>query len=279
MKNRPIIFARGFSLIEIAIVLVIISVLATMVAIPLATQIEQRRVEETRKQIEVAKEALIGFAMANGRLPCPASTTSNGVASYCTLGVGGCTATTTTTAAILTHGRCSDSNGLLPAMTLGIGPVDSQGYAIDGWQDGSTAHRIRYAVSRFENPPPAVAGTFPITATNGIRTATMDIVAASPSASFHLFICGLGLVAASSSTACSVGVTTLTDRAVALIYSVGKNGSTAVASLSFDEQNNQGNNADIVFSSGDASDNFDDITSWISLNTLFAKMVIASKLP
>ena len=277
MKKRPFIFARGFSLIEIAIVLVIISVLATMVAIPLATQIEQRRVEDTRKQIEVAKEALIGFAMANGRLPCPASTTSNGVASYCTLGVGGCTATTTTTVAILTHGRCSDSNGLLPAVTLGIGPVDSQGYAIDGWQDGSTVHRLRYAVSKFENP--AAAGTFPITATNGIRTATMDIVAASPSTSSHLFICGLGLVAASSSTACSVGVTTLTDRAVALVYSVGKNGSTAFASLSFDEQNNQGNNADIVFSSGDASDNFDDITSWISLNTLFAKMVIASKLP
>ena len=244
-----------------------------MVAIPLATQIEQRRVEETRKQIEVAREALFGFAMANGRLPCPASAASNGVASYCTNGPGACGAPVTV--APPAHGRCTDSNGWLPAVTLGIGPVDSQGYAIDGWQDGSPTHRLRFAVSKFENP--AASGTFPITAANGIRAATMDTVALP--GSVHLYVCGLGLVAASSSTACSVGVTTLTDRAVALIYSVGKNGSTAFASLSFDEQNNQGNNADIVFSSGDASDNFDDITSWISLNTLFAKMVQANKLP
>ena len=267
---------KGFSLVEIAVVLVIISVLATIVAVPLATQIEQRRAEETRKQIEVAKEALFGFAMANGRLPCPAKDsllTDTGVASYCVLGTGGCTATTTTTTAILTHGRCSHSNGFLPAVTLGIGPVDAQGYAIDAWQDGSPLHRIRYAVSKFESP----AGTFPVTSANGIRTATMDNV--SLPASVHLYVCGLGLTAASSTTACSAGVTTLTDRAVAIVYSIGKNGTTAFASLSFDEQNNQGNSADIVFTGGDTSATFDDIVSWVSLNTLFARMVQAGKLP
>ena len=77
MSEFRLLLAKGFSLVEIAVVLVIISVLATIVAVPLATQIEQRRVEETRKQIEVAKEALFGFAMANGRLPCPASAVSN----------------------------------------------------------------------------------------------------------------------------------------------------------------------------------------------------------
>lgn len=267
---------NGFSLIEIAVVLLIISVLVTIVAVPLSTQLEQRRSDDTRKQIELAKEALIGFAMANGRLPCPASATSNGVSSFCTLGTGACVVTTTTTAAILTHGRCSDSNGLLPAVTLGFSPVDAQGYAIDGWQDGSTLHRIRYAVSKFEGP----TGIFPVTSKDGVRTATMDIVGADPvSPAVHLYICGTGLTAASSATACSVGVTKLTDRAVAVIYSVGNNAATAFASLSFDEQNNQGNSADIVFTSGDPNATFDDIVSWISINTLFARMVQAGKLP
>ena len=266
----------GFSLIEIAVVLVIISVLVTMVAVPLATQIEQRRGDDTRKQIELAKEALIGFAMANGRMPCPANpdpASTTGAASYCQLGTGSCTATTVTTSAILAHGKCAYSNGMLPAVTLGIAPVDAQGYAVDAWQDGSTLHRIRYAVSKFESP----AGIFPVTSTNGIRTATMDTVAIP--ASVHLYVCGLGLTAASSTTACSVGVTTLNDRAVAVVYSVGKNATTAFASLSFDEQNNQGNNADIVFTSGDTNTTFDDIVSWISINTLFARMVQAGKLP
>ena len=263
---------NGFSLIEIAVVLLIISVLVTIVAVPVATQLEQRRGDDTRKQIELAKEALIGFAMANGRLPCPASATSNGVSSFCTLVTGACTTTTTPP----THGRCSDSNGLLPAVTLGVAPVDAQGYAIDAWQDGSTLHRIRYAVSNFYftgGPTPI----YPVTSANGIRTATMDTVALP--ASVHLYVCGPGLTAASSTTDCSVGVTKLTDRAVAVVYSVGKNAATAFASLSFDEQNNQGNSADIVFTSGDPNTSFDDIVSWISINTLFARMVQAGKLP
>jgi len=105
----------------------------------------------------------------------------------------------------------------------------------------------------------------------------MDTTAATASA--HLYICGLGLAAASSTAACSGSVTTLTDRAVAVVYSLGKNGGTAFASLSFDEQNNQGAAADIVFTSGDSSATFDDIVTWVSLNTLFARMVQAGKLP
>lgn len=266
----------GFSLIEIAVVLLIISVLVTIVAVPLATQLEQRRGDDTRKQIELAKEALIGFAMANGRLPCPASPASNGVSSFCTLGTGACISTTTPQPS---HGRCSDSNGLLPAVTLGFSPVDAQGYAIDAWQDGSTLHRIRYAVSKLEYPIVG-SGIFPITASNGIQTAGMDkVVEVTPTFRAHLYVCGTGLTATSLATDCSVGVTKLTDRAVAVVYSVGANAATAFASLSFDEQNNQGNSTAIVFTSGDPNASFDDIVSWISINTLFARMVQAGKLP
>ena len=269
---------EGFSLVEIAVVLVIISVLVTIIAVPLATQIEQRRGDETRKQIELAKEALIGFAMANGRLPCPASAISNGVSSYCTSGTtGACGAPINGVPP--SHGKCTDSNGFLPAVTLGVAPVDAQGYAIDGWQDSSTLHRIRYAVSKFEIS--TATERFPITAPNGMRAAGMTVLGADPipTMAVHLYVCGTGLTTASSNTDCSVGVTKLTDRAVAVVYSVGKNATTAFASLSFDEKNNQGGSTDIVFTSGDARATFDDIVSWISLNTLFARMVQAGKLP
>ena len=269
---------EGFSLVEIAVVLVIISVLVTIVAVPLATQIEQRRGDETRKQIELAKEALIGFAMANGRLPCPASATSNGVASYCTNPDPTLPCGALIIAAPPAHGRCSDSNGFLPAVTLGVAPVDAQGYAVDGWQDSSTLHRIRYAVSKFEIP--AATERFPVTAPNGMRVAGMTALGAEPvpTMAVHLYVCGTGLTAASSNTDCS-GMTKLTDRAVAVVYSVGKNATTAFASLSFDEKNNQGGSTDIVFTSDDTSATFDDIVSWVSVNTLFARMVQAGKLP
>ena len=94
---------NGFSLVEIAVVLVIISVLIAIVAVPLATQIEQRRTEATLKQLEVIKEALIGFATAKGRLPCPATLNSAGLESFCTSATGACVWTTTEQA----HGRGS----------------------------------------------------------------------------------------------------------------------------------------------------------------------------
>ena len=259
--------ASGFSLIEIAVVLLILSVLISIVAIPISSQVEARRVEDTRKQVELAKEALMGFAVSQGKLPCPASAISNGTASYCASGTGACAATIIVQA----HGRCSDPNGFLPAVTLGISPIDAQGYAVDAWQDGSSARRILYAVSRFESP--VGSGTYPVTASSGIRTATMDTVAASP----HLYICATGLAAAPPTSNCGGSVTTLSTQAAAVIYSLGKNGTTPFAALSFDEQNNQ--NPDIVFTAGDPNATFDDIVTWVSLNVLFGRMVQANKLP
>ena len=259
---------EGFSLIEIAVVLLIISVLVSIVAIPISSQVEASRIVETRKRIELAREAIVGFAVSQGRLPCPASATSVGVSSYCVSGTGGCAATTT----LPTHGRCSDPNGFLPAVTLGISPVDAQGYAIDAWQDGADARRIRYAVSSFQSP----VGTFPLTAANGIRTATMDTIAA---ASNHLYVCATGLAIAPSTSSCGTA-TTLSTQAAAVIYSLGKNGTTAYADLGFDEKNNQdvGSN-DIVFTAGDPNSTYDDVVTWLSLNILFGRMVQANKLP
>ena len=63
--------ARGFTLIELAVVIAIVALLLGALLVPLATQIQGRNIKETREGLAVVKEALHGFAMSQGRLPCP----------------------------------------------------------------------------------------------------------------------------------------------------------------------------------------------------------------
>lgn len=106
---------RGFSLIEMAVVLFIVVLLLGSLLVPFATQVEQRRIAETQKTLEEAKEALIGFAVVNGRLPCPDST-NDGIEDP--LG-----------------GPCDAVAGILPWVTLGVANADAWG------------NRFRYGVT------------------------------------------------------------------------------------------------------------------------------------
>lgn len=60
---------HGFSLIELAIVLVIVTILIGGLAVPLSTQIQARRVAETRADMQAIHDALIGYAMSNYIVP------------------------------------------------------------------------------------------------------------------------------------------------------------------------------------------------------------------
>jgi prepilin-type N-terminal cleavage/methylation domain-containing protein len=62
----------GFTLVELTIVLLIVSILLAGVLMPLSIQMELRRYADTKKTMDLINEALIGFVLANGRLPCPA---------------------------------------------------------------------------------------------------------------------------------------------------------------------------------------------------------------
>lgn len=106
--------ARGFTLIELAITFAIIGLLLGMVMIPITAQIDQQRISDTQKQLNLITEAALGFAVTNGRLPCPAAA-----------------ATPSTTAGAGTESRagtaCAITEGVAPWATLGMPETDAWG--------------------------------------------------------------------------------------------------------------------------------------------------------
>ncbi len=62
----------GFTLIELAIVLVIVALLTSGLLMGISAQRITAENADAQRQLENIREALLGFAMANGRLPCPA---------------------------------------------------------------------------------------------------------------------------------------------------------------------------------------------------------------
>lgn len=109
---------HGFSLVEIAIVLVIVGLMIGGLLTPLSAQMDQRRVAETRRMLEEAREALVGYAVRHGHLPCPAISAANGEEDR-------------------SGQRCTDErrDGFLPWATLGVPKLDA-------WN-----HLYRYSVT------------------------------------------------------------------------------------------------------------------------------------
>ena len=68
----------GFTIVEIAIVLLVVGLMIGGLVAPLSSQLEQRRVGETVRAMDEAKEALMGYALRNGYLPCPAISAADG---------------------------------------------------------------------------------------------------------------------------------------------------------------------------------------------------------
>jgi len=70
--------AAGFTLIEMAVAIFVIALLVGSILVPIATQVEQPQIAETQKILAETREAIIGFAVINGRLPRPAVSATDG---------------------------------------------------------------------------------------------------------------------------------------------------------------------------------------------------------
>jgi prepilin-type N-terminal cleavage/methylation domain-containing protein len=245
---------HGFTLTELAVVFTIVSLLLATAMYTLSAQTEQRNFEETRRRLEAARELLLAFSVANGRLPCPATAASGGQES---LAGANCT---------------SPYGGFLPARTIGFQLMDAGGGALDAW-----GNRIRYAVSGHGVALTGCAGasTQPHFTnatnlrTNGITCQPSDLVVCQSATGITATTCG--------------GAVSLTNQTtlVALVFSTGRNG--ASGSGGSDEAANV--NGDRVFvwhtptPVGFVNGEFDDQMTWISVGELYAKLIAAGVLP
>lgn len=245
-------------MLELAVALFLLALLFGSLFLPLQAQLEARKTEETERVLDRAREALLGYAAANGHFPCPADVAKGGVEP-----------------AETDHatGSCPSYFGFLPAAALGLSPVDSQGYAIDAWAGGG---RIRYAVA----PYAANKVANPFTRVNGMRSATIASLGDPALSFFHVCSTATGVV---DNTSCGPGAT-LVSTAPVVLWSSGANGARGGAGS--DEAQNphaSGGSADRIFVSrirgGGAGGEFDDQVTWIPMPTLIARMVAAGQLP
>lgn len=244
----------GFTLVELAIVLVIVALLSGGLMMSLMAQQESIATSETQRRLNEARDALLGFAAANGRLPCPAAPGATGVE----LPAGG--------------GTCNNPwDGFLPAITLGLNPTNENGYALDGW-----GNPIRYAVTK--DTATGLCATACVTTTNGIQTAWNGSVGNLKfSPDLRLCNTATGMTGAGAGAACAAGADLA--NAVAVIFSRGRNGATAPVST--DEQAN--GDADCLFVShtptSAGANEFDDLVIWLSPNILYNRLIAAGRLP
>ena len=201
---------RGFTLVELAISMVILGLVLTGFALALSQQVQQRQLTDTRTALQQANDAIVAFVVANARLPCPAVAGSNGQESMAAIG------------------QCTAAAGFLPAVSLGLPNLDGNGLLNDGWADGST-HDNAGAL----NYPRAIRYSVALLVGNALTTASLGgaaraTVGATLAANNGLFVCrsSTGIVAVGNR--CGGNANALGLNVVAVIWSQGPTGNDAV---------------------------------------------------
>lgn len=156
---------KGFSLIEMSVVLTIISVVIAGVLPGLTSLNKSRELEITNQRMKAIEDALLAFRLVNERLPCPASVTINeGTANF---GVEGANPGTCTggapSANWTTAGADGGRGGAVPVRTLNL-PDE---FAYDGWGRKFTYNvdrRLTAANAFITNTPTSNIGTYAVLA-------------------------------------------------------------------------------------------------------------------
>jgi prepilin-type N-terminal cleavage/methylation domain-containing protein len=263
--------ARGFSLVELAMVLFIVSLLIGGLLMPLSAQNEIHGRQETDKALANIREALIGFAVVNGRLPCPADRSiASGAANAgveAVTGAGGPCACADTVNGIATIGvtACDHDDDGSPGGVIGAVPWATLGVPeTDFWGN-------RY--------------TYRMTTRFGRSASGQTIFGCTPttnptSAAFAL--CSVGDMTVLTAVA---GGTSIASAVPAIVVSHGRNTLGAYSSTGTlitgvtagsDEEENADGDASFV---SRASVDIDDQLIWIPGSILMGRMLAAGRLP
>jgi prepilin-type N-terminal cleavage/methylation domain-containing protein len=292
MKNNGK-FQHGFTLVEIAIVLMIVAILLgyTVALFPRQQELKQFRAAD--RETDEIIEAIIGFAQIYGRLPCPALPSSGGEED------GGGAA------------GCTFYGGFVPMRTLGLnGRVNGDNLMIDPW-----GGPYRYYVTNNDEDADGVSD---FVETGEMRDiGIVDVIA--PTGGGYLDLDGRYLICddngADVSNECNGANEVFgefddaggepDDRyggASFVLLSLGKNWNEAPVA---DEMENRGNSrslTDLLIPNGPMAveyrmknvaggettfvrrptgfgDDFDDIVKWVSPSILYSKMIEAGQLP
>jgi prepilin-type N-terminal cleavage/methylation domain-containing protein len=256
---------QGFTLIEIAMVLVIVGLMMGGIMGALGPQLDNKKVRDTQERIKQASEAIMAFAIANRRLPCPASAASNGDEEF---------------GDALGKGKCANG-GFVPARTLGLGERGPKGVMQDAWGFG-----IRYAVTQVTytglgNAPVSIncsAGCYPFTQSDGIKNAYYlnGVPGVQPLAANLLQVCASS-AGATATTAVTCGAPTdLVVQPAFIVWSTARNGGQLPGGSGADEAVNLNGNSVYVTHSrtetGATNGAFDDILQWQTVATVFQNM-------
>lgn len=254
--NKSLNNEYGFTLVELAIVLVIVGVLLGGFIGTLASRIENTRKSDTVDELEEIKQVMMAYAFVNGYLPCPDCDVATG---SCATAVAGDGIADYDVGAV--PPRCYENEGAgnVPWVTLGLGRSDAWGT------------HYRYAV---QNEYADTSVPFILTSAAGSANIEEPNFVANADGSVSKI---------------------LADNVVAIIMSQGKNGyggisennvaRAVVPPANIDEANNTDNNAtyytrpETASGANIAGGEFDDIVIWISEYELKAKMVEAGALP
>lgn len=276
----------GFTLAELAVALVIVGLLLASALIPLSAQIELKSVADTQRTMDQIRDALVGFALANGRLPCPA----NGALAEGNTSAG-------TESKNVANTACLSETGVLPWAVLGVPQTDAWG------------RRFTYRVASIFADDNSLATWQTTSPATQSPTCSPSPTPASPT-SFAL--CSVGNLSVYTRAESNHLTSAYAQNVAAVVVSHGKNGygaynangSQVVAPASgTDEYINYsgGTTTTIVTSpltyvyvsrfpskeSTSCSDTvstsafceFDDVITWISPSLLVSRMVNAGRLP
>ncbi len=275
---------RGFTLIEMAIVLVIITIMIGGLAMPLSAQIQARRIAETNKTLEEAREAVIGYAMSHTTTTCTCAYMSGTLdpattcpANLCPVSVAG---TATLTISPRHYLPCPDLYSADPEPNQDNDGVDGFTDLNNGVEDRyKTGSNVGRCAASSGNLPWASLGTAAQDAWgNRLHYSLTDDLAATmygnSSTGFSNTSTGKNHVCTTSAGGCGTG--TVASNVPVVLVSYGSNGwgarnvngNTLKAPTSADELENT--DADTSFvtraptKADSASGEFDDLVVWIS---------------